>query len=79
MDKLRKKNDDISKIMIESEYNMLVRLKYENPFLESDKKKKLFRLIEIYLHFAEMLEMVKNLNEKVDNIKKIKETPVEEE
>ena len=78
LEKLRKKNNDISKIMIESEAQMFVRLKYEN-YLEIDKNKKLSRLIEIYLHFAEMLEMVENLNKKVDDIKKIKEKPVEEE
>ena len=74
LEKLRKKNKNISNSMIESEANMFLRLKVEN-YLEIDKNKKLSRLIEIYLHFAEMLDMVKNLNKKVDDIKKFKDLP----
>ena len=77
-EKLRKKNKNIFNSMMEIETQMFLRLKVEN-YLEIDKNKKLSRLIEIYLHFAEMLDMVKNLNKKVDDIKKFKDLPDDSE
>ena len=47
--------------------------------INSDKKKKLFRLIDIYLNFNDIVESVKYLNTKVEKVKKLKETPVEED
>ena len=78
LEKLRKKNKNISTTMIESESQMFVRLLAENS-LEVTNNKKLSRLIEIYLQFASIIGTVKILNEKVDEIKKFKEQPVDSE
>ena len=43
--------------------------------IKSDKKKKLFRLIHIYLNFNDIVDNVKELNKKVDEIKKLKDSP----
>ena len=47
--------------------------------INSDKKKKLFRLIDIYSKFSEIVDSVKDLNTKVELIKQLKETPVDSE
>ena len=47
--------------------------------LNSDKKKKLYRLIDIYSEFVDIVDSVKDLNKKVEKVKKLKETPVEED
>ena len=47
--------------------------------LNSDKKKKLYRLIDIYSNFIEIVDSVKELNTKVDRVKQLKDTPVESE
>ena len=44
--------------------------------LNSDKKKKLYRLIDIYLNFIDIVDSVKELNTKVDTVKQLKDTPV---
>ena len=52
--------------------------KYSWLQLNSDKKKKLYRLIDIYSEFVEIVDSVRDLNTKVEKVKKLKETPVEE-
>ena len=47
--------------------------------LNSDKKKKLYRLIDIYSNFIDIVDSVKQLNSKVDRVKKLKDTPVDSE
>ena len=47
--------------------------------LNSDKKKKLYRLIDIYLNFVDIVDSVKDLNTKVDRVKQLKDTPVDSE
>ena len=47
--------------------------------LKSDKKKRLFRRLDIYSRFNNIVEDVKDLNEKVDEIKKLKDEPMDEE
>ena len=47
--------------------------------LNSDKKKKLYRLIDIYSNFIDIVDSVKELNTKVDEIKKLKDAPVDSE
>ena len=47
--------------------------------INSDKKKKLYRLIDIYSNFIDIVDSVKELNSKVDEIKKLKDTPVDSE
>ena len=39
------------------------------------KKKKLFRLIDIYSKFTNMVDNVKELNKKVEEVKKLKDLP----
>ena len=45
--------------------------------LKTDKKKKLFRLIDIYSRFNDIVDYVKELNKKVDEIKNLKDAPDE--
>ena len=47
--------------------------------LNSNKKKKLYRLIDIYSNFVDIVDSVKDLNTKVDRVKQLKDTPVESE
>ena len=47
--------------------------------LNSDKKKKLYRLIDIYSNFVDIVDSVKDLNTKVERIKLLKDTPVNSE
>ena len=46
--------------------------------LNSDKKKKLYRLIDIYSNFIDIVDSVKDLNTKVDRVKLLKNAPDEE-
>ena len=45
----------------------------------SDRKKKLFRLIDIYLKFDSIIDTVKDLYEKVEKVKSLKDAPVDSE
>ena len=45
--------------------------------IKSDKKKKLFRLIDIYLKFDSIVDTVQELKEKVEKVKKLKDSPVD--
>ena len=47
--------------------------------LNSDKKKKLYRLIDIYSNFVEIVDSVRDLNTKVEKVKQLKDTPVNSE
>ena len=47
--------------------------------INNDKKKKLYRLIDIYSIFVNIIDSIKDLNIKVEKVKKFKETPVEED
>ena len=44
--------------------------------LNSDKKKKLYRLIDIYSNFIDIADSVKDLNTKVEKVKQLKDLPV---
>ena len=46
--------------------------------IKSDKKK-LFRLIDIYWSFNDIVDNVKELHKKVDEIKKLKDAPMDED
>ena len=46
--------------------------------IKSDKKK-LSRLIDIYWSFNDIVDNVKELNKKVDEIKKLKDAPMDED
>ena len=78
---IRKKNDDLSRILIADECNMWNKIKngeYSWLQLNNDKNKKLYRLIEIYSNFNEIVDSVKNLNTKIDRVNLLKNAPEED-
>ena len=82
METLRKKNDNLSRVLMVSECEMWKKIRNEEYSwlkLNSDKQKKLYRLIDIYSNFVEIVDSVKDLNKKVDIVKRLKETPVDSE
>ena len=77
---LRNKNADLSRVLMAGECEMWEKIRrgdYSWLKIKSDKKKKLFRLIDIYLKFGSIIGTVKDLNEKVEKIKKLKDSPVD--
>ena len=81
LETLRKENDDFSRVLIAGEINMWKKIRNEEYSwlqINSDKKKKLYRLIDIYSNFIDLVDSVKHLNTKIEKVKKLKETPVEE-
>ena len=64
---LRNKNDDLSRVLMAGECEMWEKIKrghYSWLKIKSDKKKRLFRLIDIYLKFDGKVEKVKQLKDK---------------
>ena len=79
---LRDKNDDLSRVLMAGECEMWEKIRngdYSWVKIKSDKKKKLFRLIDIYSNFGEIVDTVKDLNKKVVQIKKLNDTPLNSE
>ena len=79
---LRKENDDLSRILIASESDIWKRIRNEEYSwlqINSEKKKKLYRLIDIYSNFIDIVDSVRDLNKKVDRVKQLKEAAVDEE
>ena len=79
---LRKTNDNLSRILTTGECELWGNIRNGNYSwlkIKSDKKKKLFRLIDIYSGFDDIVGNVKELNKKVDEIKKLKDEPINEE
>ena len=79
---LRNKNDNLSRVLIASEYEMWNKIRNEQYSwlkLNNDKKKKLYRLIDIYSNFIDIVDSVKSLNKKVEKVKQLKDTPVDSE
>ena len=79
---LRKKNDDLSRVLMAGECEMWEKIRNEEYSwlkINSDKKKKLYRLIDIYSKFDDIVDSVKDLNAKVDKIKLLKNAPDDEE
>ena len=75
---LRKKNDDLSRVLMAGECEMWEKIRNEEYSwlqIKSDKKKKLYRLIDIYSKFVDIVESVKDLNTKVERIKLLKNAP----
>ena len=82
LEALRKKNDDLSRVLMAGECEMWKKIRNEEYSwlnINSNKKKKLFRLIDIYSKFDDIVDSVKDLNIKVDRVKQLKETPVDSE
>ena len=77
---LRKKNDNLSRVLMAGECEMWEKIRNEDYSwlqIKSDKKKKLYRLIDIYSRFDDIVDSVKDLNTKVDKVKQLKDTPVD--
>ena len=75
---LRKKNDDLSRILMAGECAMWGKIRDEGYSwlkINSDKKKKLYRLIDIYSKFDDIVDSVKDLNRKVESVKQLKNLP----
>ena len=71
---LRNKNSDLSRILMAGECGMWRKIREENYSwlkLKSGQKKKLFRLIDIYTKFDDIIDTVKVLNENVEQIKEL--------
>ena len=78
LEALRKKNDDLSRVLMAGECEMWEKIRNEEYSwlqLNSDKKKKLYRLIDIYSKFDDIVDSVKHLNTKVDRVKQLKDSP----
>ena len=79
---LRNKNDDLSRVLMAGECEMWEKIRrgdYSWLKIKSDKKKKRFRLIDIYLKFDSIVDTVKDLYEKVEKVKQLKDSPVDSE
>ena len=79
---LRDKNDDLSRVLMAGECEMWKKIRngdYSWVKIKSDKKKKLFRLIDIYSNFGDIVDTVKDLNKKVELVKKLNDTPLNSE
>ena len=75
---LRKKNDNLSRVLMAGECEMWEKIRNEDYSwlqINSNKKKKLYRLIDIYLRFGDIVDSVNDLNTKVDRVKQLKDTP----
>ena len=78
LEALRNKNDDLSRVLMAGECEMWEKIKNEEYSwlnINSNKKKKLYRLIDIYSKFDDIVDSVKDLNTKVDRVKQLKDTP----
>ena len=76
---LRKKNDGLSRVLMFGEcqlWNSIKNGNYSWLKIKSDKKKKLFRL---YSQVSNLVENVGDINKKVDDPKKLKDAPIDEE
>ena len=77
---LRNKNADLSRVLMAGECEMWEKIRkgeYSWLKIKSDKKKKLFKLIDIYTKFDSIVDTVKELERKVEKVKKMKDSPVD--
>ena len=77
---IRKKNDNLSRVLIAGECDMWKKIRNEDYSwlqINSDKKKKLYRLIDIYSNFIDIVDSVKDLNTKIERVKQLKDKPVD--
>ena len=80
LETLRNKNVDLSRVLMAGECEMWEKIRrgdYSWLKIKSDKKKKLFRLIDIYTKFDSIVDTVKELEKKVEKVKKLKDSPVD--
>ena len=72
---LRKKNDDLSRVLMAGECEMWKKIRNEEYSwlkLKGEKKNKLYRLIDIYSEFDKIVDSVKDLNKKYEKVKQLK-------
>ena len=77
---LRKKNDNLSRVLMAGECEMWEKIRNEEYSwlnINNNNNKKLYRLIDIYSKFDDIVDSVKDLNTKVDRVKQLKDTPVD--
>ena len=77
---LRGKNPDLSRVLMAGECEMWEKIRkgeYSWLKIKSEKKKKLFRLIDIYTKFDSIVDTVKELERKVEKVRKMKDAPVD--
>ena len=77
---LRGKNLDLSRVLMAGECEMWEKIRkgeYSWLKIKSEKKKKLFRLIDIYTKFDSIVDTVKELERKVEKVRKMKDSPVD--
>ena len=82
LESLRKKNEDLSRVLMAGECEMWEKIRNEEYSwlqIKSDKKKKLYRLIDIYSKFVDIVDSVKDLKTKVERVKQLKDAPVDSE
>ena len=82
LETLIKENGDLSRVLIAAESDMWKKIRNEEYSwlqINNDKKKKLYRLIDIYSIFVDIIDSVKDLNTKVERVKQLKDTPVNSE
>ena len=81
-DSLRKKNNDLSRVLMAGECEMWEKIRNEEYSwlkIDSNKKKKLNRLIDIYSKFNDIVDIVEILNTKVEKIKLLKNASDDDE
>ena len=74
LDILRNKNSDLSRVLMVGECDMWRKIRnqdYSWLKLKSTQKKRLFKLIDIYMKFDDIIDTVKNLNTKVAQFKEL--------
>ena len=82
LETLRKENGDLHRVLIAAESDMWKKIRNEEYSwlqINNDKKKKLYRLIDIYSNFIDLVGSVKEVNKKVDSVNRLKDTPVDSE
>ena len=82
METLRKKNDNLNRVLMAGECETWKKIRNEEYSwlqLNSDKKKKLYRLIDIYSNLDDIVFSVKDLNTKVERVKQLKDKPADSE
>ena len=79
---LRKKNSNLSRILVANECEMWNKIKngeYSWLKLEDDETKRVFRLVEIYSKLNDIVDIAIDLKTKVERIKQLKDLPVDSE
>ena len=81
LETLRNKNKDLSRVLMAGECEMWEKIRRGDyswlKIKSGDRKKRLFRLIDIYLKFDSIVDTVKELGQKVEKGKQLKDAPVD--